>query len=251
MTKGFTLYDLPAPKPADAESADIFLRLEAAEDVLDLVGDQYCDVDDYLLFADRTGYLDSDMTVHAVHVHYVDAAGTFRMTTTAHPTTALAMAWLVEKGADAEDFLQGGHPGATPADAQSAAITRRIVTDPIRYHVVDHGVELSETWALLRDTDPRAAGAPYLLQIEAARDEGGYTLREGSFTSPQQAQAWLENRDRSLPPAVATDTVVQLSALASAARARSAATPFLHAAPGRQPEPTRVATAASAGAPRR
>ncbi|MDH6111341.1 hypothetical protein P3T36_003363 [Kitasatospora sp. MAP12-15] len=244
-------YDFPNLKPADAESAGIQLRLQAAEEVLGFLDAQYGDPDEYLLFEDRVGYLDSDMAIHAFHIRYDHDAGTIRLRTAAQPTIALGMAWMVEHGASVSYFVQHGEDQSTPADAKSAAIARRIMASPGRYDIVDHGVELSESWALLRDSDPRAADKPYLLHIEHIRDEGGFTLREGSFASPQEAQAWLEVRDRSLPAALAADTVVQVSAAASAARSRSTSVPTVRATSGVLPEPVRVSAVPAAGGPHR
>ncbi|WP_051816690.1 hypothetical protein [Kitasatospora sp. NRRL B-11411] len=197
-------FNLPGRRPADAASAEAQVQFLAAEDAYELLTEVHLDHDggaeDFLLFADVSGY-----SAVAAHLHHGEDGKTFTLATETLPTFALAAAWLVQRGAETDSFLdRSGHPGA-PADARSASAAARLLESGSRYRLVDHGAE-----------------RPFLLHLETVDPDRGYKLREGSFSSPQEAQQWLENRRTPLPPVADGDVSVVVSPQANAARTRTA-----------------------------
>ncbi|MGK4581673.1 hypothetical protein [Kitasatospora sp. HPMI-4] len=216
-------FNLPGHRPADAASAEAQVHLLAAEGSYELlnestVPDGLGGSDNFLLFE---GYNEWGMPAVAAHLHHNEDGETFALAAEPMPTFAAATAWLVQRGADPEQFLQHARGAGAPADARSAAAAARIVESGSRYQLVEHGIEYGETWALLRDSSAASAERPFLLQLESAHHKRGYILREGSFSSPQEVQQWLENRRTPLPPVVGDEVTVVVSPQASAARART------------------------------
>ncbi|MFJ3217368.1 hypothetical protein ACIPLC_15775 [Kitasatospora sp. NPDC086801] len=216
-------FNLPGRRPADADSAEAQVHLLAAEGSYELlsestVPDALGGSDNFFLFE---GYNEWGMPAVAAHLHHNEDDKTFTLAAEPAPTFAAGAAWLVQHGADPQQFLQHARGAGAPADARSAAAAARIVESGSRYQLVEHGIEYGETWALLRDNAAVSAERPFLLQLESAHHQRGYTLREGSFSSPQEVQQWLESRRTPLPPVVGDEVSVVVSPQASAARART------------------------------
>ncbi|MGV9266619.1 hypothetical protein ACWDRR_18395 [Kitasatospora sp. NPDC003701] len=244
-------FNLPGWRPADAASAEAQVELLAAEDAYELLTEVNHDhdgsSDDFLLFEDIAGHSEGTLPAVAAHLHYGEDGTTFSLTTERLPTFALAAAWLAQRGAETDAFLdRSGHPGS-PADARSASAATRLLESGSRYRLVDHGAEPGETWAMLRDGSAAGAERPYLLHLETVDPDRGYKLREGSFSSPQEAQQWLETRRTPLPPVTDGDVTVVVSPQANAARARTATGQRRTAAA----EPAPALTAAAAATPAR
>ncbi|MGA5704538.1 hypothetical protein [Peterkaempfera bronchialis] len=228
---------LPEWQPADPASARAqqhFLEVEGFYDLLIDTAPEDLDSpapgsDNFLLFEDLGAHEETANPALAAHLHY-GTDNTFTLSTRPAPTFVIAAAWLVARGADPETFLLcGGHPGA-PADERSATVAARFIADHARYEQVEYGVEPGETWVVMRDTTAAGAARPFLLQLEAGDPERGYTLREGSFASPQEVQQWLETRRTALPPVSRGEVTVVYSPQALAARARTTAAPAKSAA---------------------
>nr|BEK67540.1 hypothetical protein KPHV_47670 [Kitasatospora purpeofusca] len=235
-------FNLPGWRPADAASAEAQVQFLAAEDAYELLTEVNHDhdgsSDDFLLFEDVAGY-----SAVAAHLHYGEDGKTFTLATETLPTFAVAASWLVQRGAETDAFLdRSGHPGA-PADARSATAAARLLESGSRYRLVDYGAEPGETWAMLRDGSAAGAERPFLLHLETVDPDRGYKLREGSFSSPQEAQQWLESRRTPLPPVADGDVTVVVSPQANAARARTSTGQRRPAAA--EPVPALAATAAT------
>ncbi|MFH9351194.1 hypothetical protein [Kitasatospora sp. NPDC017646] len=240
--------NLPGWQPADDASARVQAHFLMAEEAYDLLTEASHEElggnDDFLLYEDLNAYHEAGRPAVAAHLHYNTDARTFTLDIERTPTFSMATAWLVERGADQDMFLHStGHPGA-PADERSAKAAERFIDANARYRLVEYAVEPGETWAMLRDTTAAGAERPYLLQVEAGDPERGYTLREGSFSSPQEVQQWLEQRRTALPPVAGADVPLVYSPQASAARTRTAVAPAMAAAS--EPVPA-AALAAAAG----
>ncbi|MGW2397100.1 hypothetical protein ACWCYY_11160 [Kitasatospora sp. NPDC001664] len=241
-------FNLPGWRPSDAASAEAQVQFLAAEDAYELLTEVTHDhdgtSDDFLLFEDVAGYSAGSLPAVAAHLHYGEDGKTFSLATESLPTFALAAAWLVQRGAESDAFLdRAGHPGA-PADARSAAAAARLLESGSRYRLVEHGAEPGESWAMLRDGSAAGAGGPFLLHLETVDPDRGYTLREGSFSSPQEAQQWLENRRTPLPPVADGDVSVVVSPQANAARSRTGT--GQHRALAAEPAPALTTAAATA-----
>ena len=220
---------LPEWQPADTASARAQQHFLEAEGFYDLLAETNPDdpepgSDNFLLFEDLDAYEETANPALAAHLHY-GTDGTITRSTRPAPTFAIAASWLVARGADPEAFLRCGEHSGAPADQRSADAAARFISDHARYEQVEHGVGPAETWVMLRDTTAAGAARPFLLQLEARDPERGYTLREGSFASPQEVQQWLETRRTALPPVAQGDVTVVYSPQALAARARTTTTP--------------------------
>ncbi|MGW4692389.1 hypothetical protein OU787_25740 [Kitasatospora sp. YST-16] len=221
---------LPQWQPADSASARAQQHFLEAEEVYDLLIETdpaepdgpEPGSDNFLLFENLDAYEENANPALGAHLHY-GTDGTFTLATRPAPTFAMAAAWLVARGADPGAFLHRAGHGGTPADERSAAVAARFITDHARYEQVEHSVEPGETWVMLRDTTSAGADRPYLLQVETGDPDRGYTLREGSFASPQEVQQWLETRRTALPPVAQGEVTVVYSPQALAARARTTA----------------------------
>jgi hypothetical protein len=245
-------FNRPEWQPADAASTQAQGHFLEAEGVYDLLIET--DPEDpiegprpgsanFLLYEDLDAY-ESGLPALAAHLHYGADASTFTLSVHPAPTFTMAAAWLVSRGADVDDFLHHDRHSAAPADARSAKAAERFLSEHARYELVEHGTEPGETWAMLRDTTAAGAQAPFLLQVEAADAEHGFTLREGSFASPQEVQQWLEQRRTALPPVAGTDITVVYSPQAAAARTRTTIAPT--AAPAAAPAEPETSVAATA-----
>lgn len=157
----------------------------------------------------------------AVHVVRHPVSRLFSIDWHSAPTTALTVAWLLERGADEDLFRAPAGPEDAPADVTSAQIEDRVRRSGSRYTVVesDDGDPV-RSWVLLRDREPAASALPFLLQVRTELARGGFRLREGSFPDPQSAQQWLEEPNRPLPPPVLPDPVVAAQPLSRTEAAR-------------------------------
>ncbi|MFC8350385.1 hypothetical protein [Streptomyces sp. NPDC057280] len=189
--------------------------------------------DSHLLLYDRSAIWDVPGTAEYVTLHItrdVDQR-TFDFASERHPVVPLAQNWLIRRGCPPE-VVRGSHPhGPRPADGLTARLEDLLrANSDNRYEVLDHytdnpcsfdvGVEVR---TLVYDSHPDSADAPYRLFLEeTTKDMRSYTVREGAFTSAEEAATWIMERDSPLPLAPAPPGSV--GRRAAAARARSTVT---------------------------
>ncbi|MFG3363533.1 hypothetical protein ACGF0K_00970 [Streptomyces sp. NPDC048156] len=187
--------------------------------------------DSYLLLDDGAAIWDIPGTAEYVTLHITRdiEQRTFDFASERHPVAPLAQNWLIRRGCPQEAAEVSNRHGPRPADALTARLEDLLRTNPSdRYEVLDHytdspcsfdfGVEVR---TLVHDSHPDSAHTPYRLFLqETTKDLRSYTVREGAFTSAEQADTWVMERDSPLPlPPAPPDTVGRRAA---AARARSA-----------------------------
>jgi len=210
-------FTLPGFSPADNRSRHRQDTLLLDEGRYSAIARQDDGDQDFVLLAEPglpgSSYYEHMRTL-AVHVVRDPALHTFTIDWHSAPTTALTVAWLLERGAEEEHFRVDVGPEDAPADVTSAQIEARIRRSGSRYTVVDSDdTEPLRSWVLLHDREPAASARPYLVQIRTELARGGFRLREGSFADPQSAQQWLEDPRQPLPPPVLPDPVLHAQAV--------------------------------------
>ncbi|MCI3270619.1 hypothetical protein [Streptomyces cylindrosporus] len=191
------------------------------------------DRDSYLLLHDRSAIWDIPGMAEYVTLHITRdiEQRTFDFASERHPVVPLAQNWLLRRGCPPE-VVRGSHPhGPRPADGLTARLEGLLrANSGNRYEVLDHytdnpcsfdvGVEVR---TLVYDSHPDSVDAPYRLFLEeTTKDLRSHTVREGAFTSAEEADTWITERDSPLPLAPAPPSAV--GRRAAAARARSTVT---------------------------
>ncbi|MFC9649571.1 hypothetical protein [Streptomyces sp. NPDC056937] len=189
--------------------------------------------DSYLLLYDRSAIWDIPGMAEYVTLHITRDVEkrTFDFASERHPVVPLAQNWLIRRGCP-QEVVRGSHPhGPRPADGLTARLEDLLRTNPgDRYEVLDHytdnpcsfdvGVEVR---TLVYDSHPDSAHAPCRLFLEeTTMNLRSYTVREGAFTSAEEADTWIMERESPLPLASAPPGSV--GRRAAAARARSTVT---------------------------
>ncbi|MFF4362950.1 hypothetical protein ACFY1U_35145 [Streptomyces sp. NPDC001351] len=187
----------------------------------------------YLLLHDRSAIWDIPGMAEYVTLHITRDVQqrTFDFASERHPVVPLAQNWLIRQGFP-QEVVRGSHPhGPRPADGLTAHLEDLLrANSGNRYEVLDHytdnpcsfdvGVEVR---TLVYDSHPDSADAPYRLFLEeTTKDMRSYTVREGAFTSAEEADTWIMERESPLPLAPAPPGSV--GRRAAAARARSTVT---------------------------
>ncbi|SOE32561.1 hypothetical protein [Streptomyces sp. OK228] len=186
--------------------------------------------DSYLLLYDRAAIWDIPGTAEYVTLHITRNVEqrTFDFASERHPVAPLAQNSLIRRGCPQKAAEVSNHHGPRPADPLTARLEDLLRTNPgNRYEVLDHytdnpcsfgfGVEVR---TLVHDSHPHSARTPYRLFLEeTTKDLRSYTVREGAFTSAEEADTWVMERDSPLPQAPAPPGAVDRRA--EAARARS------------------------------
>ncbi|MER5494238.1 hypothetical protein [Streptomyces sp. NPDC002490] len=232
-------------RPADELVGEDFdFVAMAGEDFAFLAG-HHTERDSFFLFHNGAAVWGGPETPPFVALHIIrdPDARTFRFGASAHPLVPLAQGWLVGRGCPPEGTVVTNAQGPRPADTLTTSLETRLRTNPGgRYEVLEHRNRTWESWTLIRDSHPEAAGAPCRLFLdEVSRPSHTYTLREGAFPTPEAAADWLANPSLLFPHAPAPAEV-----RAEAARARSPRPPSRLAgtpAPVVEPRPTAPATA--------
>ncbi|WP_406133203.1 hypothetical protein [Streptomyces zaomyceticus] len=209
-----------------------FFSLTLTDDMFVPLAEHHSDNgrDTYLLFYDQAAIWDVPGTAEYVAFHITRDVEqlTFDFEYERAPTAPLAQNWLIRQGCPPEATTQTRNHGPRPADALTSRLEDLLRTNPDgRYKVIDHYTDNpgsfdfgSEVRTLVHDGHPDSAHAPYRLFLEeTAKDFRSYTVREGTFTSAEAADAWAMDRSTPLPLATAPKSTV--AHRAQAARTRS------------------------------
>ncbi|MFE0762885.1 hypothetical protein [Streptomyces smyrnaeus] len=248
-------YRIDGFAPASDRVADDF-------DVATLFDDMYtplaahhtADGQSFLLFYDRSAIWDNvPGTAEYVGMHFerdLDER-TFCFDVTRQPTVPLAQNWLITRGCPPEEIEPDAAFGPRPADALTTRLEDRLRTNPnSRYTLLDHYThnpgrfdEGAEVRVIVHDAHPDAADRPYRLFLEETTPSfAAYTVREGAFSTAEDADTWVQERNGPLPLAPQGD----LARRAAAARSRTTAS----ATPGPATAAPGPAPAAAPGAAR-
>ncbi|MCX5555326.1 hypothetical protein [Streptomyces sp. NBC_00038] len=189
--------------------------------------------DSHLLLYDRSAIWDIPGTAEYVTLHITRDVEqrTFDFASERHPVVPLAQNWLIRRGCPTEAAEVSNHHGPRPADALTARLEGLLRTNPgDRYELLDHytdnlcsfdsGVEVR---TLVYDSHSDSVRTPYRLFLEeTTKDLRSYTVREGAFTSAEEADTWVMERESPLP--LAPDPQGVVGRRTAAARARSTVT---------------------------
>lgn len=207
QTAGFELAD-------DAGARDLYLQILINQSDFSLLADHHQGENSYAVLHDSAATWDLPGTAAllALHVARDQTSGTFHCTAQRMPLLSLAQQWLVARGCPPEAILVPPGRAGKPADEATTALETTLRSaSAARYTLLDHYTydsEPYESWALMRDSDPASASAPFRLFVETAYVQAGaYTLREGAFTTADAAHEWLDEREG--PPSSAPQTARQ------------------------------------------
>ncbi|MDF3291895.1 hypothetical protein [Streptomyces silvisoli] len=187
--------------------------------------------DSYLVFYDTSATWDVPGTPAyvAMHITRDRERHTFRCATQSEPLVPLAQRWLIQRGCPAEAINASPDDAPQPKDNLTQRLEEQLKSSSDRYDVLDHYTHNpgsfdfgTETWAIIHDRHPDSAELPYRVFIEeVSKDFDVYTVREGAFSSCEDADEWLFNRDTPLPEPAASPNPSATAARAQAALTRS------------------------------
>ncbi|MCM1967978.1 hypothetical protein [Streptomyces sp. G1] len=193
---------------------DYFEMVTASDNLLTTVAEHHSvdGRDSYLLLYDAAAIYDypGAPAYVAMRITRDPERQVFDFTHSTHPLVPLAQSRLIEEGCP-PDLIEVTNPhGPRPADALTSRLEGLLkANSKDRYRVLDHFTDNpgsfdfgTETWTLLHDRHPDSADAPYRLFLEeVTKDFRTYTVREGAFTSAEEADAWVAERNTPLPKA--------------------------------------------------
>ncbi|MFJ8774546.1 hypothetical protein [Streptomyces microflavus] len=150
----------------------------------------------------------------AVHLHRDQERATFDFEYTQLPLVPMAQSWLIHRGCPSENIAFSHEIGPRPADEITTALEQRLVSDGDHFAM---GLSYTEddpndyvTLVVLRAMDERAPSRYRVLVEEVDVDLNTYTLREGGFSTVEEARRWyterLGGKAGPLPPVRATST---------------------------------------------
>ncbi|MFB7481913.1 hypothetical protein ACFUEM_25195 [Streptomyces anulatus] len=144
----------------------------------------------------------------AVHLRRDQEGATFDYEYAQLPLVPMAQSWLIHRGCPSESIAFAHEIGPQPADETTRALERRLVSDGESFAM---GLSYTEddpddmvTLVVLRAMDERAPSPFRVLVEEVDADLRAYTLREGGFSTVEEARHWyterLSGRAVPLPP---------------------------------------------------
>ncbi|AJC55042.1 hypothetical protein [Streptomyces sp. 769] len=131
----------------------------------------------------------------ALHLQRDVQARTFRFQHTPLPLPAMAQSWLIARGCPEEKILLPEDTGTAPADQATRALEARLRSDGDHFALLTsytHDIAPIQTTVMLRAVDERAPLPFRVLLREVDTEKWTHTLREGGFTTFQQATDWWE-----------------------------------------------------------
>ncbi|MEV3857556.1 hypothetical protein AB0J38_24915 [Streptomyces sp. NPDC050095] len=205
-------YRIDGYRAATDEVEDDFVQATLDEDTFVELAVHHSDDDHtYMVFFDGSATWDIPGTsaYRALHITRDVAARTFTFAASVHPTVPFAQNWLIQRGCPANQIDVTNPDGPRPADADTSRLEQQLRTSGTRYRIIDTythdpvpGHDGGQTWILTQDQDPVAHAAPYRLFVEETTlTSHQYTLREGAFTTVEEARRWLNDPTTPLPPA--------------------------------------------------
>jgi hypothetical protein len=144
----------------------------------------------------------------ALHLQRNREKRTFRFEQAPLPLPAMAQSWLIHRGCPPDAIALNTELGTAPADEATRALERRLMTDgdhyALGYSYTRDDPDDMVTVVVLRALDERAASAFRVIVEEIDSETWTHTLREGGFTTAEEALKWCEDRlsgaERTLPP---------------------------------------------------
>ncbi|MFD9715820.1 hypothetical protein [Streptomyces sp. NPDC059076] len=133
----------------------------------------------------------------ALHLQRTPAAGTFRFEHATLPLPAMAQSWLIARGCPPDGIRLPDGTGTTPADDTTRALEERLLGDGDHFALLtsytDDTSATPQITVLLRALD-EAEPLPFRVLLQEVDLDGfTHTLREGGFTTFDEATHWWEN----------------------------------------------------------
>ncbi|MEV6723529.1 hypothetical protein AB0M94_21640 [Streptomyces xanthochromogenes] len=170
----------------------------------------------------------------ALHLQRDVEAATFRFQHERLPLVAMAQSWLIARGCPKEAIAP--RIGITPADEATKALEDRLTSDGDHFALVtsytDDDRDPVQITVLLAATDEKVSLRFRVLLEETDLSSGTRTLREGGFSTYEEATAWWQAH-------WSGDGVPLPTAQAAVRSSAPSAMPGLPAAPAPHTGPTR------------
>ncbi|MFG3282084.1 hypothetical protein [Streptomyces sp. NPDC048111] len=172
----------------------------------------------------------------ALHLQRDVEAATFRFQHEQLPLVAMAQSWLIARGCPKEAIALRPGIGADPADEATKALEARLTSDGDHFALVtsytSDDPDRTQITVLLAAIDENAPQRFRVLLEDVDTENWTRTLREGSFSTYEEATAWWQAHWSS-------DGVPLPTAQTAARPSAPSAMPGLPAAPTPRTGPTR------------
>lgn len=204
---------------------DFYLQVAMHGDMLIPLAEHHTanGVHSYYVLFDRTatwGYPGMSQYI-AVHLQRDRDNRTFEFEQARLPLPAMAHSWLIHRGCPATAVSRNTELGPSPADEATWALEQRLVSEG-NHHAMGYSYTSDDpddivTVVVLRALNERAP-SPYRTVVEEYdHDARTYTLREGGFTTAEEALQWCHDRltgePRPLPPIRSAASIAPSAAL--------------------------------------
>ncbi|MEU2231240.1 hypothetical protein [Streptomyces vietnamensis] len=201
MTDESPDYELDGFEPAAPCHQDLLDRVESP--VYKVLGQYRTWTDAYFVLYDEGAPwgIPGAPQLRAVHVARDLRARTFKIDATELPLVSMAESWLIARGCPNGVVDPARY---RPADAITRALEARVRRDGDNFALLasysDDERDSPETVAMLRSLDPQARPEFRILLERVDMIAGTHTLREGGFTTYEQAVEWWKAWINEEPP---------------------------------------------------
>ncbi|MFJ8676308.1 hypothetical protein [Streptomyces sp. NPDC093589] len=146
--------------------------------------------------ASVTWGIPGESQIVALHLQRDAGQRTFRFQSETLPLPAMAQSWLIARGCPRTAIALTDGSGPTPADDATRSLEDRLLSDGDQFALLtsytDDTSTKPATTVLLRATDEREPQPFRVLLEEVDTDTWTRRLREGRFTTFQDATTWWE-----------------------------------------------------------
>ncbi|MBZ3904454.1 hypothetical protein [Streptomyces griseiscabiei] len=179
---------------------DFYRKVAVNEDMLVPLAEHHSGGHSYYVLFDRTATWGHPgmAQVLAVHLQRDREKRTFTFDHARLPLPAMAQSWLIHRGCPPDAVGLSPTLGPPPADEATRALERRLAGDGDRYamgysYTSDNPDDMV-TVVALRAPDERAPSPFRVLVEEVDTEAWTHTLREGGFTTVDEALQWCNDR---------------------------------------------------------
>jgi hypothetical protein len=193
----FALDDLDAD---EEKYLDFYRKVAVHEDMLVPLAEHHDGAHSYYVLFNRTATWGHPgmPQVLAVHVQRDYEHRTFTFDQALLPLPAMAQSWLIRRGCPHDAIGLDPELGPRPADEATRALERRLAGDgdhyAMGYSCTRDDPDDMVTVVALRALDERGS-LPFRVVVEEVdTDAWTHTLREGGFTTADEALQWCDDR---------------------------------------------------------
>lgn len=218
-------YGIDGFEPADDSHRNLLYGVDAPE--LRVLAEHHTPVNSYFILHDQAAIwgVPGSPQLRAVHLSRDLDARTFEVAMQEFPLFAMAESWLIDRRCP-PDAIETPDVHVA-ADALTRALETRVRRDAVRFTMLDSytddGVS-PQVVVMLRSPGQEAGPAFRILWERYDVASGAHTLREGGFTTIDEARAWWTAWQQGDPPPLRPPAPVPRRGASSAAPVRPAST---------------------------